>query len=315
MKADESLLLTNQAGQKLLERTVSLLQECSFKLVRDRIVVFVCGGPSKPKDSQNPSWRAAFLEWFSRTGGASRLEMFLAEKAYDVAIHSQHGFLNLGDFEKVLADLSDCVLLFPESAGSHAEAGVFANSTPKLYEKILVANERVPHNSTSFLSRGPLHRFGAKSRFAQAIVLDQERSNNPSFQVIIQRIEENALRNRTAITWTNAREVDLRERLAIALALTRTAGILCQGDLSYLLSALRLPISSPELKQILRILRMFKQVESPIGNVYRYLDDAQFRADIAGTKGSLTALTASYRSYYLEAFPNLFGEMVTEGAG
>lgn len=295
----------DQAGRQLLERTKTLLRDCRFTLARDRIVVFVCGGRAKRQAGEPLTWRAAFLEWFSTLGDATRIEVFLAEKAYDTAINAQHGFLNVGDFEEVLADLSDCVLLFPESAGAHAEAGVFANSRRKLFEKILVANERGHHNSSSFLSRGPLHRFGARSRFSSAIILDPEKVDNPSFETIRRRIEENALKNSTAIDWTSASDLDLRGKLAVTLSLIRTAGVLCQGDISELLQARGLPIPAVELSRVLRILRMFRQVESTVRHVYRYADDSHFRATIVGTKGNLTSLTASYRSYYLRTFPNL----------
>ena len=87
---------------------------------------------------------------------------------------------------------------------------------------------------------GKRRRFWA--RFFQAVVLFEEKINNPAFETIRKRIEENALKNRTTISWTSATDVDLREKLAVALALIRTAVILSEADLLYLVvRLLRLP--------------------------------------------------------------------------
>jgi len=300
----ESLLQKDAVGKDLLEKTLGVLKDCAFKLDRTRISVFVCGGRPKTKAGQSPSWRAAFLEWIRNQGDASRLEVLLAEKAYDAAIQSDRGFLNISEFEETLADLSDCVLLFPESAGSYAEAGVFASNV-KISYKVLVANDASHHNASSFLSRGPLHAFGSKSRFCQPIVLLEEKINNPAFETIRQRIEENALRNRKTISWTSAVDVDLREKLAIVVALIRTAVVLSEVDLLYLLEELDLSITHQECQQMLRILLMFKQVERRANGIFRYLTGNPFQAIIEGAGGKLTGLSASYREYYMERFPKL----------
>ena len=245
-----SLLQKDVVGDDLLKKTASLLQECSFKLDRSRISVFVCGGRARSKPGQPLSWRAAFLQWIKDQGNSTRLEVLLAEKAYDVAIQSDRSFLNISEFEEILADLSDCILLFPESAGSYAEAGVFA-SNQKIRDKVLVANDLGHHNASSFLSRGPLHTFGSNSRFAQPVVLSDEKLNNPAFDTIRLRIEENALRNRTNISWTSAADVDLREKLAVVMALIKMAAILAEADLLYLLAKLDLVIGSHEFRQML----------------------------------------------------------------
>ena len=306
MKATESLLADDQAGQQLLRRATGLLENCTFRLIRDRIVVFVCGGPMRPANGQPQSWRARFLDWFANRDRDTRLEMFLAERAYDIAIHTQTGFLSVSEFEKILADLSDCILLFPESAGSHAEAGVFATSSRALCQKVLVANDLAYHNSTSFLTRGPLHKFTARSRFLQAIVLVRGDDNQAIFEKIAERIESNALRNSSTIRWAPATTtLELRKKLAVTLALIRTAGLLSHADLVSLLASIRIPISSPDLRHTLRVLKMFGQIDSADLNIYRFLDDSHFRASIDGTRGNLTALSASFRSYYMDRVPRL----------
>ena len=300
----KSLLSDNPRGVQLLERTVQLLQSCTFKLDRARIAVFVCGGPTKIVNGQPCSWRAAFLDWVARQA-ETKLDVVLAEKAYDAAIQNQNGFLNIGDFEEILADLSDCILLFPESAGSHAEAGVFATSD-KIHNKVLVANEVRNHNSSSFLSRGPLHSFGSRSRFSQAVILeDQDKHNHPAFDLIRTRIEDNALKNRTLVKWTSIEDVDIRERLALVLALVEITGIAAEEDLLYLLQQMKLAVPKKQLRNLLRILLIFKQIDSIAPHVYRFSDSKHFSVAIENTNGKLLPLQTSFRSYYLSNFPKL----------
>jgi hypothetical protein len=311
---EEGLLKRNLAGRHLLDETADLLANCDFKLERTRIAVFVCGGSPKVKEGEIPSWRGAFLEWINAQGHASRLEIVLAEKAYDAAVKQESKFLNISDFETILADLSDCVLLFPESAGSYAEAGVFA-SNQKILTKVLVANEFNYHNSSSFLNLGPLHTLTSTSRFSQAIVLSGDvKLNNTAFSVIKDRIEENARRNRTAIKWTSSVDVNLREKSALILAIIRIAGLLSVDDLNHLLLKISLDIPLAELDQIVRILLMFKQIERQTDDVFKFVEASRFEAAIEGAKGKLTGLTASYREFYVRNFPRLLDSRKEVGA-
>jgi hypothetical protein len=310
---EEGLLQRNIAGKNLLDETASLLENCSFKLVRTRIAVFVCGGAVRIKEGETPSWRAAFLEWINAQGNTSRLEIFLAEKAYDAAVKQESKFLNISDFETILADLSDCILLFPESAGSYAEAGVFA-SNREILTKVLVANEVSHHNSSSFLNLGPLHTFTSASRFSHAVVSGDAKLNNAAFPIIKERIEGNARKNRTTIKWTSPGDVNLREKSALILAIIRIAGLLSVTDLSSLLARIGLHISATELNQIFKILLMFKQIESQTDEVFKFIEASLFEVTIEGTEGKLIRLGASYREYYVRNFPRLLDSQEEKGA-
>jgi hypothetical protein len=311
---EEGLLQRNIAGKSILDETAGLLGNCEFKLVRRRIAVFVCGGTVRIKEGENPSWRGAFLHWISSQIHASRLEIFLAEKAYDAAVKVESKFLNITDFETVLADLSDCILLFPESAGSYAEAGVFA-ANPRILNKVLVANEVDYHNSPSFLNLGPIHTFASTSRFSQVVVLSgHAKLDNAAFPIIKDRIEGNARKNRTTIKWTSSGDVNLREKAGLILAIIRIAGLLSIHDLNCLLTKIGLDIPVAELNQVFRILLMFKQVEPQTDEVFKFVESSRFEVAIEGTRGKLTGLSASYRDYYVRNFPRLLDTPQEEAA-
>ena len=70
-----------------------------------------------------------------------RSEVFLAEAAAtDVLEYHRPRFLNLAEFERALANIADCILIFPESPGSLSELGYFA-AFDELRQKCLIVND------------------------------------------------------------------------------------------------------------------------------------------------------------------------------
>ena len=85
-------------------------------------LVFVCGGPAA--NGAN-SVRRRFLDWAQNHIEGFRF--FLAEAAAkDIMANAEPKFLNLSQFEYVLAAVADCVVIIPESVGSWAETGYFS---------------------------------------------------------------------------------------------------------------------------------------------------------------------------------------------
>jgi len=74
----------------------------NFFIKRRRRIIFVCGGPTS---SAALSDRANFLNW-AQSNIADEAHLLLAEKAYGAATERGTKFINLADFEKILAELS-----------------------------------------------------------------------------------------------------------------------------------------------------------------------------------------------------------------
>lgn len=159
---------SNPASGKVLERVAQIFQKKTVYLLPRNELIFVCGGA--PKESV----RAKFLAWAEKN--ISDRRFFLAEAAArDLLSQNQPVFLNLGKFEKLLADLADCVLIFPESAGSFAEIGYFA-AFPDIKKKCLVVN-CTSKQSGSFLNDGPLDLINLSSAYRPTIFIN---FNEPS---------------------------------------------------------------------------------------------------------------------------------------
>ena len=111
----------------------------------------------------------------------------LAEDALkDNFVGEGRSFVNLAKFETVVADVADCVLIFPESAGSFAETGFFANS--KISEKTLVANPFELQVEDSFLNLGPIDSISTVSVLKPTVLINVNQT--PDFSPIGQRLSE-----------------------------------------------------------------------------------------------------------------------------
>ena len=91
---------------------------------------------------------------------------------------------DIAEFEEIVGDLSCVIVLFPEAAGSFAEAGYFSAIEP-LAKKTLIALNIEFQAIDSFISMGPAKRFSELSVYRPEIQLDY---SNPDFSIISDRI-------------------------------------------------------------------------------------------------------------------------------
>jgi hypothetical protein len=109
-------------AKDFLKRVGKLFRSDKAFILRDSNIVFVCGGPMDGK-----SMRSRFIQYADVE--LTHLQMFLAENAEkDYVTHDDPEFHNVAEFEEVIGAVSDCLIIFPESAGSFAELGYFCQS-------------------------------------------------------------------------------------------------------------------------------------------------------------------------------------------
>jgi len=156
--------LKGEAGARLLTSICDIFRDKEIVEVHKKLILFVCGG--KTGEGQN-SLRKEFLAWAD--GELKDFVFLLAEAALrDTFANEGRNFVNLSKFESLIADLSDGVLIFPESEGSYAELGYFSHS--EISKKTFVANRFIFQTSDSFLNLGPIHTIGT-STFLKPVLL------------------------------------------------------------------------------------------------------------------------------------------------
>lgn len=133
-------------------------------------IVFLCGGPytdiNVPTTS---SMRDAFLKVTSHPALGKR-EVVLAEDFTKLSIFSAH-YDDILEFETDLAQITELIILFCESAGSFTELGSFS-SVEEISSRLLVVIRERHWKQDSFIKLGPLRFLLKKDRTSVFVVED-----------------------------------------------------------------------------------------------------------------------------------------------
>lgn len=270
---------------------------------RRRRVVFVCGGKIEPGVKND---RTFFLEWAKRHVSDQAL-CLLSEDAYRVTKIRSTKFINLSEFEKVLALVSDCVLVFPESAGSYSELGIFA-TVDQIRNKTLIANrsEHLVHDS--FLLQGPIHTINIKSNFQPGVIFDPTSSASPSFPDLIwtrikDRTEDYQDRKRTSSK--HFVEMPQTDQIAVISWILSVTGIAKFGDL---LDIVRYAYKERKsdartLKKVLKLMIALQQLTDLGDELYRTVSKPDYGLEV---KGATSKLSAQFKIFWMKEFPRLW---------
>ena len=170
----------------VLERVALLYRAKGIYASRDRRIIFVCGGPTSGRGATK-TMRSRFIRYAQKN--LKNYRIFVAEAAYkDYVNQPANDFFNVAEFEELIASVSDCIVLFPESPGSFAEAGFFAKSI-EIRKKVLLVNDLQLQSTDSFVNIGPVDLFNTLSKFKPALQLNYSSRTPIGFRHIRQRIE------------------------------------------------------------------------------------------------------------------------------
>ena len=172
--------LKHPKARALLKRVAQSFRAEDTYILHDSNIVFVCGG-----SMDGPYMRPRFYEYAS--ANLPQLHVFLAENAQqDYVQHVEPEFHNVAKFEDIIAEISTCVVIFPESPGSFTELGYFSKND-KLRKKILVINNADLQGQDSFVALGPITLIDSDSEFRPTIQIVY--SANPDFSLVKERFD------------------------------------------------------------------------------------------------------------------------------
>ena len=175
--------LKHPKGVNLLKRVAHSFRSDSTYILPSSAIIFVCGGPLN-----EDSMRRRFSDYAS--SHLPELRLFHAEDVMeDYSSHDESDFQNVAEFEDIMASISSCVILFPESPGSHAELGYFSRHE-ELRKKLLVVNNASLQSADSFISLGPIALIDQNSDFRPSIQLSPD---DPAFDLVKQRLQKRAI--------------------------------------------------------------------------------------------------------------------------
>lgn len=125
-----------------------------------------------------------------------RYEVHYPEGLFDDLLAGE-GHYSLLSLENLLADSVDAVVIFPESPGSLAELGAFANHS-RLVGKLICLPERKYRNGKSFINFGP-HRLIKSSKTGKVIPINyDDLSDDREKYAIYREIDSAAVKIRKA---------------------------------------------------------------------------------------------------------------------
>jgi hypothetical protein len=246
-------------GKELLKRVADIFRSDSTYILRDSNIVLVCGGPvDKPNivfvggvPVEKPSMRKRFLEYGSRQ--LNHLRLFLAENAEaDYVSNVEAELLDVGKFEEIIAEICDCLIIFPESAGSFAELGYFSRSE-ELRKKILVVNDAELQGQDSFIRRGPIHSIDAVSQFKTEIQVEYNEKAN--FDLVKERLEHRIVgKRRKRFEFTKFSDLTPRVTFFAIFEIIRLFEVMSLDAVEYAFRSIFTNVNISLLKQLLSIL-------------------------------------------------------------
>lgn len=195
---------------------------------------FVCGANGDTASDGSPSLRAEFLSYL-RANPKPNLLPVLAEVALEeLSKEPDEPHVNLNEFEELIAQSVDSVVIFPESPGSFSELGMFSG-IPELANKTLVASH-VQHQRSSFITLGPIHHLSTTSQY-KPLIIGQDHSG--AFQQIIERLignPGNTGKRRKRYEHNDLKTLSPRAQLAVLAELIAVCSVLTEQDFKELLA-------------------------------------------------------------------------------
>lgn len=230
-----------------MDRVARIFRESEVYLRTNRHIIFVCGGPVDEKKYA----RTKFLAYANKK--FKDFTFFLAEDASrDLLTHSEPQFLNLSEFERLIAGIADCILLFPETPGAIAELGLFSGYGDTC-GKLLLANSIAHRADQSFINLGPIATTDSASTFRPTLHYSNLSAKDPTFEDIGKLLKGRLCYSlvRKRFTHMPLRGMKLRDRFLLVHEMVNLFWPLDYEGLNRVLTA---TFSKPEAKEIKRLL-------------------------------------------------------------
>lgn len=128
----------------------SHLDKSAYKFITYPKFVFLCGRTYKSNEDYEESNRGIIARYLQTK--AKDVHIVLSERLWEEGFDSN---IDLLTFEEFLAEVSDFIILFVESAGTFCELGAFACADKLFSAKLVIVNDEKHKNEKSFINTGP----------------------------------------------------------------------------------------------------------------------------------------------------------------
>jgi hypothetical protein len=239
---DHPLVLEDQMD---LRRRVIQLLTSSYNVRRSSSIVFVCGG------NEDLHMRMRFRSFCEKH--LKNFDIFLPESAMENLFGDEVDEpFDIADFEELIGQLSQAIVIFPEAAGSYAETGYFSAIESLSKRSILVLDSRFQGDG-SFIAWGPAKKIGAKSIFHAPIQMDYK---NPDFSKISEVIKKAGTKKYLkSLMLKSFKDLTPFELFCLLHEITGLLSIVTVADLEFILRGIfKGHISVPKVRKVVSIL-------------------------------------------------------------
>lgn len=214
--------------QKELRKRVTSLLRNNYSVARESNIVFVCGG------NEDTHMRPQFRNFCEDQ--CTEFVFFQPEFAMEsLFAHGMNAPFDISDFESLIGDLSQAIVIFPEAPGSFAETGYFSAKDDLAKKSILIMDAKYQKES-SFISMGPAKKIGQLSMYGEIIQLNYEK---PSYDWVITRLKERKTRrNLKALKWEQFKDLSKYELFCLISQVVHILSIATIEDIKFILRAL-----------------------------------------------------------------------------
>ncbi|MGR4895159.1 retron St85 family effector protein [Stenotrophomonas sp. LARHCG68] len=301
----------NSAFKTPRERLALLFKEEGLHYSTDLHLCFVCGAADRPPN-EPPPFRRKFIDWVRSS--EPKLICVRAENAVTDLLLQQDErgrVTSLSAIEEIIGETVHSLLIFPESAGSFAELGLFsANSA--IREKTLVAIES-KYQGSSFITLGPISVIAKASTITpQPLVISDDLSS--SFEQIRDRLLGEAKSSRSynkRISHQEWSKYDRRMKLFILEKIFCLTGIITEADLFDAIFMIFGKYEKSEVRLLTGLLSSMELIKRTEFADIVYVGPAGNGLFIGGKDQSALEIKASWLDCYRSNIP----EAITEMAG
>jgi hypothetical protein len=293
--------LSSEFGRRHLEDICKIFREKPIVQRKAKFILFVCGGKIDPTGS---SLRKEFLEW-----AQTELKEFiciLAETAlHDSFANEGREFVNLAAFETLIADVSDGVLIFPETPGSFAEVGYFSHS--EVRKKTFVANLFRYQTAESFLKLGPIDTID-RYTFLKPVFLNQDTECRTDFKPVKDRLQQliTPPDYRPTLSFQKFSAFNFKEKLLVTFELLRILRLATLETLRYAID--KCFGSNPKQRDVRHLLRILLAANYVVRQgEYFFPVPGVLLVDIKNVE--IESVLARSQFLYKKHFPEIFTEL------
>jgi hypothetical protein len=149
--AGKAMIQTQEISLADCKQLATKIREDIFRPAnRYKTTIFLCGADINQKDKIRYKIAEALKAW----SFSFQYDIIYPEDLFEELLYSSRA-KDLLSLENLLAESVDAIVLIPESPGSFAELGAFANDE-KLRNKLVCIIERKYKKDKSFINQGPL---------------------------------------------------------------------------------------------------------------------------------------------------------------